>query len=268
MEFVNYDFTVTDIKTVVHRPYTASWNIKNLVSAKNYVIVICLDGESFYEINGEQFTLVKNDVRIFPPGVVRNAWSNPEKPWCFISINFELEFPDNSETPAAPFPCFMYNTIHLVSEQIRKKFLEIDFTWSRRNTAFYIKCKTLLQYILVDLLTMNRHNNFKNIHYQEIEQAKLYIQEHFTAPISTKQLADIAKMSESYFRKLFREINGMSATQYMIYLRINKAKDLLASGTTNVTETALICGFSDVFYFSNLFKKNVGITPSEFLKNI
>ena len=205
-------------------------------------------------------------MRIFPPGEFRTAHSNPERPWCFISITFDIAFPENNDI--APLPDFMYSTIHHVNEQIRKKFLEIDFTWSRRNTAYYVKCKTILQSIMVDLLISDQHKDFKNIHYNKIEEAKLYIQDHLTDSVTVKQLAAIAEMSESYFRKIFREINGMSATQYMIYLRINKAKDLLASGTVNVTETALLCGFNDVFYFSILFKKNVGITPSEFMKNI
>jgi len=57
-----------------------------------------------------------------------------------------------------------------------------------------------------------------------------------------------------------------SPMQYIINLRIENARDLLLSGEVNVTEAARLSGFEDIYYFSTLFKRKTGSTPTELLR--
>lgn len=70
--------------------------------------------------------------------------------------------------------------------------------------------------------------------------------------------------SDKYFRERFRELFGSTPTQYLIRLRLNEAARLLSQGTHTVTEVAQAVGFSDLYYFSRLFKKHFLCPPSSF----
>ena len=98
-----------------------------------------------------------------------------------------------------------------------------------------------------------------------ISEAKLYMSQHFTDP--NLMLQDVAKavgMSNSRFSTVFSQQTGQTFTEYLIYLRLNKAKEMLKTTTIKSSHIARESGYNDSHYFSYIFKKNVGMTPSEY----
>lgn len=92
-----------------------------------------------------------------------------------------------------------------------------------------------------------------------------YLEEHYTENTDISQLALFSDMSVSSLEKHFIKSFGCSPITYRNKIRLRHAKLLLASGFS-VSEAAYRVGFSDVFYFSRIFKKLEGITPSNFSK--
>ena len=98
-----------------------------------------------------------------------------------------------------------------------------------------------------------------------ISEAKLYMAKNFT--VSNLMLQDVAKavnMSNSRFSTVFSQQNGQTFTEYLIYLRLKKAKELLRTTDKRSSQIAFDVGYNDAHYFSYIFKKNVGMTPSEY----
>ena len=98
-----------------------------------------------------------------------------------------------------------------------------------------------------------------------ISEAKLYMSLHFTNP--NLMLQDVAKavnMSSSRFSTVFSQQKGQTFTEYLIYLRLNKAKELLRTTGERSSQIAREVGYNDAHYFSYIFKKNTGMTPSEY----
>lgn len=98
-----------------------------------------------------------------------------------------------------------------------------------------------------------------------ISEAKLYMSKNFTD--SNLMLQDVAKavnMSNSRFSTVFSQQNGQTFTEYLIYLRLKKAKELLRTTDKRSSQIAFDVGYNDAHYFSYIFKKNVGMTPSEY----
>lgn len=77
-------------------------------------------------------------------------------------------------------------------------------------------------------------------------------------------LADEMKISSSHLNKKIKAISGLNTTSYILLVRLNRAKKLLATSQKPIGEIALDCGFNDFSYFSKSFKKEFGITPSKF----
>lgn len=89
-------------------------------------------------------------------------------------------------------------------------------------------------------------------------------QEFRNPELSVASLAQLCHVSETYFRRIYRQQYGCSPLQTILDLRFVYAQDLLRSGYYPVKEVAALSGFTDVKYFRTAFCKRFGITPSEY----
>ena len=257
----SYDFSVTHVYNSIERKTTKGWSFNATIS-EHYIIAINLGGIGEYDISGHMIKVVENDLILFSPRTARKCVTDEFSPWHFISISFDIEYGEGSELIVKDEPV----VIHNVSRQISELFKKINNARKSRSKIYRPLCNAYIQEILCYVAEQNEAVAYNPVHYAKIENVKKYINDNFTKNISVDELAEIAGLSPSHFRKVFREIVGMSATQYAIYMRINKAKDLLASGTVNVSEAAFQSGFKDIYYFSSMFKKITGENPSKYFK--
>ena len=96
-----------------------------------------------------------------------------------------------------------------------------------------------------------------------------YIEQNYTDPtLSIKKLADIYFYSEKYLSALFKKNTGTKFTDYINTRRIKRAVILMEEKRHSISQVAASCGFSDPLYFSKVFKKIMGITPSEYSKRL
>lgn len=91
-----------------------------------------------------------------------------------------------------------------------------------------------------------------------------YMDSFHQRPIRIAELAELANMSVRNFQRIFHEVEGVSPSEYLLKLRILKARRLLEREHRPVTAIAYDCGFSDSNYFTRVFHKLVGMTPREY----
>lgn len=103
---------------------------------------------------------------------------------------------------------------------------------------------------------------------EEMGIARRYFQEHYNEEINIEEYALSRNMSVSYFLKKFKEVTNKSPMQYILNIRINNAVSLLESTDYNVTEIAAIIGYDNPLYFSRIFKKQKGVSPSDYRKTL
>lgn len=97
-----------------------------------------------------------------------------------------------------------------------------------------------------------------------VMDAKRYIAEHFSEPITLDELSDRACVSKYHFAKLFKEETGVSPHRYLINVRIDHAKEMLCFTESSILDVARSCGFDDRSTFSAAFKRETGISPTSF----
>ncbi len=97
-----------------------------------------------------------------------------------------------------------------------------------------------------------------------IVKAKEYIQSNFQKDLSLDEVSRQLDLSSYYFSKLFKEETGSNFLEYVTGLRMEKAKELLLSENYSMKEICSAVGYSDPNYFSRIFKKNIGVTPTEY----
>lgn len=104
--------------------------------------------------------------------------------------------------------------------------------------------------------------------HQKVHEVALYLQTHIHESVSLEELAQRFFMSRSYLTRSFRNVTGFSVVEYMTYIRIQKAQQLLRESDRSITEIADLCGFGNITYFEKVFKTTTGHTPVQYRKNV
>ena len=99
---------------------------------------------------------------------------------------------------------------------------------------------------------------------EKIASAAAYIERNYAENISVARLAEMSNYSLRQFIRLFKKAYGCIPTEYIANLRMQKARELLRSKGSSITDIALFCGYGDSNYFSRIFRKYNGMTPSEY----
>ncbi len=119
-------------------------------------------------------------------------------------------------------------------------------------------------------------NNFMNLKvvkhdtkrelYKSIIETKEYLIDNFRDRISLEIISRDIGISKYYLHRLFREINGNTPLEYLKIIRLEKAKNKLQYSKDSIFEIAFKCGFDNTAYFSNVFKKHFGLSPTQYRK--
>jgi AraC-type DNA-binding domain-containing proteins len=96
-----------------------------------------------------------------------------------------------------------------------------------------------------------------------IRLAKAVLTQQFDKPITIPQLARKTGINESKLKEGFKELYGIGIHAFLTRLRLEKAKQLLETTSMAVTDITYLVGYSNITHFTSLFKKEMGITPTE-----
>lgn len=97
-----------------------------------------------------------------------------------------------------------------------------------------------------------------------IRRARAYLEQNFAEPLRLDDVADYVKLNPAYFSALFKKETGKTFSDYLVERRLRAAQYLLQSTGKSISEIAETVGYNDVKYFSKLFKKHMGVKPSEY----
>lgn len=232
-------------------------------TSKNiYLLHFIIDGKGTYYINDKVYNLKKGDVfAIFPDDVVSYK-ADENEPWYFCWIGF-------MGTNASEY----YKHIGFTENSLITHLDNNLFIKGIMNCLDYIEEneKRDLSMLRLDAFVLEILSSFEtavqNSSKAYIQSAVIYMEMNYNKKISLSDVANIIGLEYSYFFKLFKNEIGISPNEYLINLRIEKAKKLLKANTEIKNIPALV-GISDVYYFTKLFKKCVGTTPSDYRKKL
>lgn len=139
-------------------------------------------------------------------------------------------------------------------------------TESKRSLPMDFYIAALISQIAENYIRENYMPNFSGVKY--LRTAIKFIAEKYSHPISVKEVAEIAGVSQNYLNKLFNEKFTMSINEYINHVRIFKAKLLLEKTNMSVSDLALQVGYNNKQNFNKNFIKAVGLTPRSYKKYI
>jgi len=164
--------------------------------------------------------------------------------------------------------------INLTANYIQKIYTVISYNLIRHNVMEYneeiINLSALYFYNSLDEMIENLLDNFEQITVDDynlslLSEIKKDLEENISKKISLSEYAKKYGYNTSYFSQLFKKISGITFAEYLISLKIEKAKELIVSNTRlSLRSIASIVGYDDYYHFSKMFKKYTNYTPTEF----
>lgn len=257
---INESFYIKNIITVIKGKIFNNQKPIEVVNRHSDSFVYILSGSCIYHFNdGVSFTARAGDVIYLPCQAVytMHVYDSDYK---FIFCDFE--FSDQS-----PKKAVIYTKKR--TEHIDGLFIHLLNCYQAGPMSARANCMSILYRIYSLLLEDAEQGDQAKNQDARISAAKLYMDEHYNDDsLSIFSIAERSGISEVYFRKLFKEKYCISPSKYLITARLNNAKKLMRYAFLSIEDCALQSGFSSVQYFGRVFKKELGICPREYRKNI
>lgn len=233
----------------------------------SYCIGIITKGLRTGFLNTKYTTIHEGQIFILNPGEPHSCetQANSGHDYLVISIPqtfFQSNYYQTETTWSIPH--FKKNIIqdHLLCQNIYNWYFSIT------HTIQLEKKKSLLISLLMNLIVQYSEKNSNATLYEDnyfrILEVIEYIKDHYDEKISISKLAHIANLSPFYFCKVFHKIIGLSPNSFQIQTRIKKACNLILKGES-LADIAIHTGFNDQSHFYRFFKRNLGLTPLQYL---
>ncbi len=218
-----------------------------------WAIVIKYEGETVYYQGKRKIISNYNNPVILPKGCFYE-WICT-KPGHFAII----EFQSDSESK----DIFSFKFKH--PEKLLSTIKNIESKRLVKNYFYKIESIKDTYAIILQILKQNNSSYVPSDKKQLLNPVIEYIAENYTQKIKNDRLASISGFSTVYFRKLFKEVYGISPIEYIKELKIKKAKEMLHSDYGNISDIALSLGYQNIYDFSRDFKKHTGFSPSKYI---
>jgi AraC-like DNA-binding protein len=259
MDIHKYESLVPNVFLFVDRRSFPDWEIVSS-TIDFHDLSFIVEGKADYYINGERFTVEAGDMLYVPSGSIREAHTCKEAPMHSYAFNFFWEGADNSVR--LPFETVSKNRM---TKEILDDIREFSHIWMGSQPFYKMKARAIFQLIVYRLLSIAHHQETPLID-PRIHKVMTFIMDHYTEDVTLKELADWIGLNPVYLGKLFKQNTGSTCKEFLNRIRVNNAEMILSAGGFNVSEVAEHCGYHDVAYFSNVFKRLKGYPPSAALK--
>lgn len=234
-----------------------------------YELYYLFDGRVQYSIEGETYDLKEGSIVFISKEI-------PHKTMDFSSHHERFLIMFNDEAVPEDLLVDFKNIIigkHLVLPPDKKHKFELilaDMEKEKQiNDSYSARMlKKHLQSLIVFVLRNRKHiidkSDIKIPSY--IDKITKYISENFSEDIKLERLSQTVFLNKTYMSRKFKELTGISISDYISAVRIEEAVKLLRETSLSVTEIASKCGFNNNNYFSAVFKKRIGTLPLKYRK--
>lgn len=265
----------------------------------DYQFFYCFRGIGQLEIDGLKFKLKKGSLFIIPPDVPHSYERDKQNPCDCYWFHCDLFWREDADWPTAyyneltdyvnlfasrllypehvrekgnflpPYQLPYYVQIENDKDMMEHHFLNIYNLFISGSQIWRIEANAAF-YSILGLLFAQQSNVTKQSSkvQNQVNLMKVYMHKNYFKKIKVNDITKETVYNPDYAAKLFREVCGLSITEYLTNYRIGKAKRLLLDLDLSIADVAFMCGFNDQSYFSAVIKAREGVTPSQLRDSI
>lgn len=253
---------INDQFTCEYSTRKAGWSMYNLHYHKSYELFIMTYGSTTILSSDRIIEAKRGDVMLFPKNSLhKNMGGTTHSRYV---VNFSDEFLNSHFTSSGTLlQCFKYPKLTLTDTALTLICELMDAMIKAKNEHAYLAALLALlndpDYLVLE------QPRYKN---ESIDPVLEYINRNYKDISCLDEIADAVHTSKSYLCQLFSKNIGITVSDYLNSVRIKNACRILSEKDYNITETALLCGYSSPAYFCRVFKRIVHMTPNEYRRYV
>jgi AraC-like DNA-binding protein len=227
-------------------------------------LVVPLAGSAIFSFNGIPYAMEPGMVVHAGPQMPIEIEASEDKEWAYAVVHYQLP-PEESTLYPLSTQHFLINTgyhtkiLDYVQQLIESQVMPGNMSVFKAKTLFMNLLEAILMSAKVKVLDTAS---------DQMEQALQYIHENHATRLSVSKIAEEFGVERRRFAYLFEQHTGMNPSVYLTEYRIRRAKELLKFDVSPVAEIAECVGYEDCFYFSRVFKKCTGMSPTTYRKTM
>lgn len=265
-DYLGKELYITDIGYYPHAGF--HYCERTDAEANEFVLIYCVEGEGWFELDKKRQAVTANQFFILPEHKAHSYGSSTQNPWSIYWMHFNGEkatfFSSGFDRPHDIAPA-EHSRIKERLGLFEEIYLSISSGYNKNNMLY---ATTSLFHFLGSMKFIGEYRECrspKEARPKDVVQLAIhYMQENLNRSIRLKDIAAEVKLSISYFSSLFEEKTGYSPLRYLAYLRIQEACHYLDFTNLKISQISPLVGYEDSFYFSRLFTKTMGMSPSEY----
>lgn len=253
------------LTAIGHYPNARNHDRERKTGSAQYILIYCIEGAGCIYLDGVPFDLKPNTYFIIPKNIPHRYHSDEFNPWSIYWVHFAGDLAEQiyernlqHELPAVHSIPYDENRIRLF-EQIyailEDSFNEREMEIMNINLMHFIS--GMIYYKEANPAIYNTDSISKSIN---------FMKQHIGAKFEIEELAAQQHISVSHYSRSFKLKTGSSPINYFNQLKIQKACQYLYFTDLNIKEICIELGMEDQYYFSRLFSKVMGISPSKYKK--
>lgn len=242
--------------------YFFSWTKGRVLT--EYQVNYITEGSGVLETDKGKFLLRKGSLFIIKPGMWHRYKPNKQTGWTENYIGFNGAIADNLfSSELIPYRKPIVNLG--MSEELIDSYIKIFDLVKGENPGFQQIAAGMVMKLIGYVVAFNKQKGYSGNRIEKIiKHACCRMRASVTDTINLEQLAADNNVGYAYFRKMFKKYMGISPLKYYNDLKVLKAKEILLTSDKFIKEVSDELGFQSIHYFSRLFKKKTGFTPSDF----
>lgn len=229
-------------------------------------VIYYLKEGSFELTVGDQVYQVKREQLVYLPANTKfHLQITSDEPLVFYYVHAELEIGSKRIHEIFDFPYLCDPSDPQATESLFMKLMQV-FNGDSSIAALEANA-TYLQLVCHYLKESNAAPLLQTKQVSNLQKTVEYIHANLSHSFTVKELAQMAGYSPAHFSRRFKQSFGKAPLEYITYIRVKYAQKRLQKTDFSIAEIAEELGYSDIGYFSSLFKKYIGVTPASYRKN-
>ncbi|MBK1875934.1 AraC family transcriptional regulator [Pelagicoccus mobilis] len=229
------------------------------------ILIYCLRGRGWLNIANQTHSVLAGQAILIPPLQAHTYQASQKDPWSIFWIHFNGPLTDSileSFDYHLSSPVINSPDIEQIKEAFESTYSCTNYNYS--DSGLFTMTAEFMGLLSKLKLHAGRFQQDNQQSGASIRKTISFMERHLDLTLSLEELAQQAGLSIPHYSKLFREHTNQSPISYFLQLKIRKACDLLYQTEQPIIHIARALGYDDPYYFSRLFKKVQGCSPSQF----
>ncbi len=240
-----------------HRDVRGNWH-------ENLELLYVIKGKAQVTSNEEKGVISEGEVAVINSNYIHFVQALEDLRFVVLIVDRSFCISNHFDTSAITFK------LHICDNEISALFKEIAENYENESLPYRVtvmrsRILTVLSLLLTRHIDSSATSGKESNLLSAIKQALGYIHTEYASHLSLDEVASVAGISKYYFAREFLRVTGLSFITYLNAFRCEKAKILLLEGKCNIESVAYSVGFASASYFNRIFKKVVGMSPSDYI---